>query len=127
MALNARFEVHAGDFKAGKNNYFVYGSVINKPYMKIRKPWKLFAAKVKVNDIELVEVASEEAVQRVGGAVGWGIAGGALLGPAGLLVGLLRGGRGKNITFVCQLKDGRRFLATAPSKMFNELSAACFK
>jgi hypothetical protein len=44
-----------------------------------------------------------------------------------LLAGLLAGGRGKDVTFVCKLKDGRKFLATAPSKTYTELQAVTFK
>lgn len=95
--------------------------------MKIRRPWRFFAKKVKMKHIKNIEVASEEAVQRLGGQVGWGIAGAALLGPAGLLVGLLRGGKDKNTTFVCELKNGKRFIAVAPADMWTEIQAATFK
>ena len=119
--------VAGNGFKPGKNNYFIHGSLINKPYMKIRRPWRFFAKKVKMKHIKNIEVASEEAVQRLGGQVGWGIAGAALLGPAGLLVGLLRGGKDKNTTFVCELKNGKRFIAVAPADMWTEIQAATFK
>lgn len=93
----------------------------------MKKPKGFFREKVKLADIEAVEVASEEAVIRVGGAIGWGVAGAVLLGPVGLLAGLVAGSRGKAVTFVCKLKDGRKFLASAPSKVFIELQAATFK
>jgi len=44
-----------------------------------------------------------------------------LLGPAGLLAGLILGAKGKDTTFVCEFKDDRKFLGTASSKVFNEL------
>jgi len=81
---------------------------------------------VDARNIEALEVASEESVKRFGGTVGWGLAGGLLLGPLGLAAGLLTGGQGKDVTFVCKLKDGRKFLATAPSKTFTALQAASF-
>ena len=71
--------------------------------------------------------ATEENVKRLVGTIGWGAVGAALLGPVGLLAGLLAGGRGKSVTFVCKLKDGRRFLASAPSKVYIQMSAAIFK
>ncbi|QMU61164.1 MAG: hypothetical protein GKR92_05395 [Gammaproteobacteria bacterium] len=51
---------------------------------------------------------------------------GVFLGPAGLLAGLLAGGKKKQITFVCKFKDGRKFLATVPSKVYMEISASVF-
>ena len=115
------FEVHAGDFKKGKDHQFLKNKLVMK------RPGKFFRENIKLNQIETVEIASEDAVKRIGGTVGWGIAGGLVLGPVGLLAGLLAGGKGKNVTFVCQLKDGRKFLATASSKIYTGLTAAVFK
>lgn len=115
------FEVHAGDFKAGGIHHFGRKKLIMK------RPWKLFRERVKFKNIESVEVATEDSVKRLGGTVGWGVAGGLLLGPVGLIAGLLAGGAGKDVTFVCQLKDGRKFMATARSKDYNKLAAAMFK
>jgi hypothetical protein len=57
---------------------------------------------------------------------GWGIVGAVLLGPVGLLAGLLAGGRGKDVTFVGVHKDGRKFFATTDSKTYTKISAALF-
>ena len=73
-----------------------------------------------------IEVATEESVKRAGGTVGWGLAGAALLGPVGLLAGLLAGGRGKDVTFIAQLKDGRRLMATTDAGTYKKLAAATF-
>lgn len=73
-----------------------------------------------------VEIASEESVKRVGGALGWGLAGAALFGPAGLIVGGLLGGKGKDVTFAGTLKDGKRFLVMARSEVFMKFQAAAF-
>ena len=93
----------------------------------MKKQKGFFREKVHLDNVESVEVASEESVKRLGGTIGWGVAGAVLLGPVGLLAGLVAGGRGKDVTFVCKLKDGRKFLATASSKMFVELQAMTFK
>jgi len=79
-----------------------------------------------VTTIETVEIATEENVKKLGGTVGWGIAGAVLLGPVGLLAGLLVGGRKKEVTFVARFKDGRKLLGTTDSKTFTTLQAACF-
>jgi hypothetical protein len=90
-------------------------------------PGKFFREDIKLSDLAEIEAASEESVKRVGGTVGWGLVGGVVLGPVGLLAGLLAGGRGKDVTFVCKLKDGRKFMATASAKIYTSLSAAVFK
>lgn len=115
------FEVHAGDFAKSKDHQFVGGKLVMK------SPGKFFRETIALSQLAEIAPASEESVKNIGGTVGWGIVGGALLGPVGLLAGLLAGGRGKNVTFVCKLKDGRKFMATAPSKVYTELSAALFK
>lgn len=115
------FEIHAGDFKKGKEHQYVAGKLVMK------NEGKFFREDIPVTEIEELDVASEESVKRLGGAVGWGAVGAMLLGPVGLLAGLLAGGKGKDVTFVCKLKDGRRFIATAPSKVYTELSAVLFK
>jgi len=43
-----------------------------------------------------------------------------------MLAGLLLGGKGKEITFVAVLKDGKKMLATADSKTFTKLQALAF-
>jgi hypothetical protein len=116
----ATFEIHAGDFKANRNQQFANGKLL------LSGRGKFFRETVTKKQIASVEVATEESVKRLGGTLGWGLAGGVLLGPVGLLAGLLVGGHGKNVTFVCQLGDGRKFLATADSKIFTQLQAAAF-
>ncbi len=120
MALGT-FTVHAGDFKKCSDHQYVAGKLLMK------NEGKFLREDILVSEVEELEVASEESVKRLGGTVGWGVVGAALLGPVGLLAGLLAGGRGKDVTFVCKLRDGRRFMATAPAKVYTAPSAALFK
>lgn len=117
------FKIHAGDF--GDNNQGVF-----RPHDKtfhMPKDGAMFR-KVKYSpaDVEACEVASEESVKRLGGTVGWGVAGSVLLGPVGLLAGLLAGGRGKDVTFVIKFRDGKKALCTAKSKHYREIQSALF-
>lgn len=110
-----RINVHAGDFKKGLEHQYVRGKFVMK------NAEKFFRENIPFSEISKLERASEEAVVSLGGAAGWGLAGGILLGPAGLLAGLILGGKGKDVTFVCVFKDGRKFLGTAADKVFNEI------
>jgi hypothetical protein len=116
------FQVHAGDFGKGKGT--ASGSVLIFPWQG--GDGFSLGKTVLFSDLASVELASEDAVKRVGGTVGWGVAGAVLLGPVGLLAGLLAGGRGKDVTFVGVHKDERKFLATTDSKTFTKISAALF-
>ena len=113
-------EVHAGDFVKGKDGQFVGQCFL----MKVPGKWR--REKIPIAEVGDIEVATEDSVKKLGGAVGWGIAGGVLLGPVGLLAGLLAGGRQKTVTFVCRLQDGRKFMGTTDSKTWKAILAARF-
>ncbi len=55
---------------------------------------------IPITELETVEVATEESVKKLGGTVGWGAAGALILGPVGLLAGLLLGGKRKKLLFL---------------------------
>jgi len=125
-------EIIAGDFLPGK----IY---LMKPFggkklllvsKKVEcKSWLdngIVKEKVYTADIASVEIYGEEETKSFLKSAGLGIAGGFLLGPAGLIAGTLVGGRKKRVTFAVTLKDGRRILATAKEKVFIELKAAVF-
>ena len=121
-----KIKVHAGDFLspgAGwlKGGWKSFTLVLLTP----EQSWA--GEKIALDQLETVEPASEENVKKIGGTVGWGAAGAVLLGPVGLLAGLLVGGRKKEVTFVAKFKDGRKLLATTDNKTFTILQAAVFK
>ncbi|HDC1792555.1 TPA: hypothetical protein O7W21_004767 [Salmonella enterica] len=118
----AFFKIVAGNFKEGSAGYSEWG----KGSFVVHDKNRSSSEKIPMNQVSSLEVATEDSVKRLGGTVGWGIAGNALFGPVGLLAGLLRGGEGKDITFICQLNDGRKFLATAKSGTFKKINAAFF-
>lgn len=118
-------KVHAGDFL--QKDGVLKERLFKDPCINLRTEhsgWK--GEDIQFVEIETVEVATEENVKKLGGTVGWGAVGGLLLGPVGLLAGLLAGGRNKDVTFIAQLKDGRKLLATTDSKTFTKIQAALF-
>lgn len=114
------FKVHAGDFGSNANAQFA-----GKTFM-MPNPGGWKKVDYQSEDVDTLEQATEESVKRIGGTVGWGMAGAALLGPVGLLAGLLAGGRGKEVTFIVQFKDGKKALCTAKSKDYTKMQAALF-
>lgn len=87
MATIHNFDVHAGDFGDGMAWYGSLAGAFNLP----AKDKTLAREKVAKDQVSALEIATEENVKSAGGALGWGILGGAMLGPVGLLAGLLFG------------------------------------
>lgn len=116
----AKIKVHAGDFLHTRGE-ISFGSMVLKTKEK-----SLVGEVIPFTDIVEIEVASEESAKRIGGTLGWGAVGALALGPVGLLAGLLVGGRGKDVTFVAKLKDGRKLMATTNSKNYTKMVAATF-
>lgn len=122
----ARITVHAGDFSSGvaelNVNKLGCGHFVLRSE-KLNHQDELIA----LGELEMVDTASEANVRKLGSAVGWGAVGGALLGPIGLVAGLLAGGRQREeVTFVAKFKDGRKLLATTNKELFIKLQAAAF-
>lgn len=116
----AKVTVHAGDFLKGTGS-FGMGCFTLKT-----KPEQFVGETILVSKLASVEPASEERVKKVLGTVGWGAAGALMLGPLGLLAGVLIGGNKKEVTFIATFKDGRKLLATTDSKSFTKMQAAVF-
>lgn len=116
----AKITVHAGDFLKGDASFGFNCFTLKTP------EHKYVGEAIVASQLESVEVASEENVKKLGGTVGWGAAGALLLGPAGLLAGLLLGGKKKEVTFIAKFKDGRKFLGTTDSSTYTKIVAAVF-
>lgn len=123
-----KIKVEAGDFKVGNHSQFFSAFGANEFHMALDQiSWTGYKIeKYSAEEVDEIAEASEENVKRLGGTVGWGIAGAALLGPVGLLAGLIAGGRGKNVTFICKFGDGKKFLGTTDSKTYTKIVASQF-
>ena len=116
----AKIKVLAGDFLEGDSQYS-WGSLI------LRTEEHSWAGEaIPLDQLDTVDIATEESVKKIGGTVGWGAAGAIILGPVGLLAGLLLGGKKKEVTFVAKFKDGRRLMASTDSKTYTKLQASVF-
>jgi hypothetical protein len=65
-------------------------------------------------------------VKKLGGTVGGGLGGSALLGPAGRLDGLLIGRRQKKIVFTVEFLTGQKMLASSDASVFTAIETAAF-
>jgi hypothetical protein len=116
----ATIKLHAGDWGEGQGR-------LVEDLLLLPEPGGLGTNEhLPLSSLHEIELASEESVMRLGGTIGWGAVGALALGPVGLLAGLLLGGRGTDVTFVANFKDGRKMLATTDSRAFTRLKAAVF-
>ena len=76
------------------------------------------------SDLTKIEVKTEESAKHLAQTLGWAIAGRLVMGPLGLLAGATMGGNRKNVCAMCELSDGRKFLAIMDSKIFQQMLAA---
>ncbi|GAB7553338.1 hypothetical protein NRB_28440 [Novosphingobium sp. 11B] len=116
----AALKVHGGNFRSGQGSY-LWGS-LNLP----KEGTFLATETISVSKLIDVQVATEESIRKWGSAIGFGIGGALLLGPVGLLAGVL-GGKRKEVTFVATLDDGRGFIATSDAEVFAKLKGASLK
>jgi hypothetical protein len=115
----SRISVVAGDFLKGEGQLAMNNLVL--PSQKAPG-----GEAIPLSELATVEAATEETARDLVGTIGWGAAGAVILGPVGLLAGLLLGGKKKEITFIARFKDGRKLLATADSATYTRLIAAVF-
>lgn len=107
----ATIQVHAGDFN--KTHAVLSGGRLLMPTAAHR-----YKGENITDSLIEVQLATEENIKKMGGTVGWGVTGALILGPVGLLAGLLLGGKKKEITFVAKLSDNKTFIGTADNKTF---------
>lgn len=78
--------------------------------------------------LDSVSFKTEEDVRSLMGAAGWGLGAALFLGPVGLLLGALWGGRKqKEVCFAAYLKDSRKLLGVTDSQAFQKLQAIAFR
>lgn len=124
----ATFQIVAGDFGEGRTGQVLVGNLYRESAQGFNMPTDqgFRSEHILKGQIAILEVATEENLKRMSGAIGWGLVGGVAFGPLGALAGVLKGGNKKQITFVCQFKDGRRFLGQCDSKTYADVQAASF-
>lgn len=109
----------------------------NFPYQEITTGFGVISIKTNAFQIKgeaitgdkllSLEMCTENNVKKIGGALGWGVIGGMLAGPAGIIAGAFLGGNKKDVTFVAEMKDGRKFMGTTDSKSYTDLTASKLK
>lgn len=114
----ATINILAGDIQKGKWEFYGFATSINQTFGE-----SIGLSKINVKSIEMID---EEKRKKLAGTAGWGLVGAVALGPLGAIGGMLLGGNKKQVVFTCELKDGRKFMATTNSKIWTKIQAANF-
>ncbi|KAM3113051.1 hypothetical protein [Phormidesmis sp. 146-33] len=85
--------------------------------------------KLDLNTIKAADLVDQEEIKSIASAAGWGLAAGlvagVLTGGLGLIVGGVAGaiakGQKTEVTFSCELEDGRKFLAATDPQTWKKI------
>lgn len=102
-------KVLAGDWKEGIN-------VLAGPKGVVFQKGLFSNERVPLDVISNFDLVTEENKASILGKVGWGAAGAFLLGPVGLLAGVLGGGNKKHRIMSIRFSDGRKVLLKGSPK-----------
>ena len=111
-------------FKENKNVKVLAGDIQEGDWeFNMGALWGAFETVHLDGEIKSLTLQTEESVKQLAGTLGWGLAGSVILGPMGMLAGLVLGGNRKEVCTLCELKGGRKFLATMDSKLYQQMLA----
>lgn len=75
-----------------------------------------------MGEIKTLRVETEDSVRDLAKTLGFTLVGGMLLGgPIGAAVGFVAAGKRKEVCVSCVLKDGRKFVATMDSRIYQQM------
>lgn len=118
-------KVLAGDWKAD-SPIAVKKSLTGKWRALVFSAGLFRIEQVPLSDIVEFDIVTEENKASILGKVGWGAAGLVVLGPLGLLAGVLGGGNRRDRVMVIRTRDGRSAMVKGNSKDAEALMAASF-
>lgn len=114
-----QFKIIAGDFRTDMKHQFV-GNVL---MLHEVGGWGFSAKKYPVQRIAAIEEVNSDTDRKVGGTLGWGVAGALVAGPLGAVAAGYFGGKKNDVTFICQLDDGKQFVGVMKKSLFSSLAA----
>ena len=123
----ARINVLGGEIPAGKwDTKFLFIDVFPEVVTNVGSEYR----KLDLNTIKSAEMVDQEQIKSIASSAGWGIAtglaAGLLTGGLGLIAGGVAGAMAKGqrteITFTCELNDGRKFIAATDSQTWKKIT-----
>ena len=122
----AKLKVVAGDLELGTYTLSTYPTIHIEQYYSLSfGTLKRDRAYIEKENVNFIEMLDEEKRRKLSSMMGWGFLGAITLGPLGALGGLLFSNK-REVTFACELKDGRKFMAVCPSSLWKKIQIAHF-
>ncbi len=118
-------KVLAGDWKAD-SPIAIKKSFLGKPVALLMPKGTFSFETIHLRDLTSMEIVTEENKASIAGKLGWGAAGLVVLGPLGLLAGVLGGGNKRDRVMAISFRDGRKALVKGQAKEAEMLMAAAF-
>lgn len=106
-----KVKVIGGDLEAGTYD-FAGDSLVLNPFTTIEL----------AGQIKELKVQTEESMKDLPKTIGMTLAG-SLLGPWGALAGFVAAGHKKEVCLLCELNDGRKFVAVMDNRVYQQLLA----
>lgn len=122
----ARIEVIGGEIAVGKwDSSFAFSDVFPEIVFNVGGEIK----KLDLNMVKSAEIIDQEKIKSIASSAGWGIAAGLaagiLTGGLGLIAGGVAGAMAKGqrteVTFMCELQDGRKFIGVTDPKTWKRI------
>jgi hypothetical protein len=119
-------KVLAGDWKA-ESPIAIKKSLLGKPVALLMPKGVFSFETVALRDVATLEIVTEDNQASIAGKLGWGAAGLVVLGPLGLLAGVLGGGNKRDRVMALSTRDGRKALIKGQAKEAEMLIAAAYQ
>lgn len=119
-------KILGGDWPQGRQAG-VKTSFMGKPVALLLFNSVLSYDTIALAEISAAEIVTSENHASLAGKLGWGTAGALVLGPVGLLAGLLAGGNRQSVILAVKFKDGRGVLLEGKSREMQPLLGAGYR
>ncbi len=119
-------KVLAGDWKA-ESPIAIKKSFLGKPVALLIPKGVFSFETIALGDVATLEIVTEDNQASIAGKLGWGAAGLVVLGPLGLLAGVLGGGNKRDRVMALSTRDGRKALIKGHAKEAEMLIAAAYE
>ncbi len=122
----AQIEVLGGEIPTGKyDTKYLFEDIFPEIVINVDGEFR----KLDMNTIKSAEIVDQEQIKSIAASAGWGLAAGLVLGVftgglgliAGGVAGALAKGQKTVVTFMCELNDGRKFIAATDSQTWKKI------
>lgn len=117
----AKVKVHAGDFLPSIGQYACDALIL------MTEETKWLGEVIPMTELEVVNLASEDALKKIGGSVGWGVEPALVQSRIDYLARVSGIGIKNAATFIAKFKDGRKLLATTDSRTYTKIRTAILR